>query len=305
MKRLYLFTAIFFLLIGCNTKDQEADTKNKIITADEKEAKQEPDDVKEKEEKQPQKKEMESNLLRTDIGDLTDDMDVTIPKLEIDSPFAEDGNMKYEHTEMEIVEEYMDGDGRIYFEMDDYPIRSITNEEGNISNMTNYSDAYINMVDGLAYVLPEAHIPSAYDLFVLNPPKDLRDLEREDYRTWEEATNLERGIMQIVLLSSQPLNDLGTLMERDVYSSDQFDDIQKEFFDLGKPTVLIPAPQSMMDMTLFENMLMIKELWEELGKFEHPEQNKDAFEQLYMEVRQEMNHIIVRVNYTLSEEIHG
>jgi len=285
---------------GEKTENVKEDTKETEPSATESN-----DDNEKKNKDKPKNKVDEIN---TDDGmedDVVDEMDLTIPKLDIGSQFGEDNNMEYEHTEREIVEEYMDEAGRIYFAMDDYPVRSIINEEGTISNMTNYGDAYINMLEGLAYAMPESSIPMAYDFFIANPPEDLRDKKKEDYRSWEEATNLERGIMQVVLLSSQPLNAIGIMMENDIYQGEQFETAQKEFFDLGNPTVLIPAPQSVMDMTLFENMQMVQSLWEELGKFENPEQHKEEFEELYHEVRQEMNNVVVRVNYTLSEELHG
>jgi hypothetical protein len=33
-----------------------------------------------------------------------------------------DGNMKFKHTEIEVAEEFMDEDGRIYFDLDENPI---------------------------------------------------------------------------------------------------------------------------------------------------------------------------------------
>lgn len=298
-------------MIGCSTnqtKDSGEDIK--ATSSTDKEEKQMEDETKEdadQQQKKIEKKDTDEQLEKNakNAKKEAENGQLMIAKMEIGSQFGEDGNMKYNHTEIEVVEEFMDEDGRIYFALDDYPIRSIMDEEGNISNMTNYSDTYINMLEGLAYTLPEDGRVYAYDFFISNPPEELRDKQGEDYRSLEAATNLERGIMQIVLLTVDPLNELGYLIEQDIYDGDIFDTIRDEFFDLGNPNVLIPAPQTVLDMQLYENMQMIQGLWGELGKFERPEQNKAEFTALYQALRQEMNHIVIRVNYTLSEDLEG
>src|SRR5699024_11859100 len=100
-------------------------------------------------------------------------------------------------TEQEIVEEYMDDEGRIYFDLDDDPIRSITNEDETINNITNYSDAYIDMNEEVAYVLPEESISFAYDFFISNTTEVLRDTEDEYIRSWDVAMKLAIGMMHI------------------------------------------------------------------------------------------------------------
>lgn len=227
---------------------------------------------------------------------------LVIPKEEMESQFGEDGNYKFEHTEQEIVKEHMDEDGRIYFDLDEHPIRNITSDEGKVNNITNYGDAFINTVDGLAYVIPEDHIDVAYTFFISHPPEDLADKELEDYRSWEQATNLERGIIQIVELTGPLINELGIMMDHDLYEGEGFEQILQEFEDLGSPVVLIPAPQSMLDLQLFENMQFMKSLWAEIGQFENPAEHKEEFDEIYKELRQETNNLIVRVNYTLSED---
>src|SRR5699024_11489256 len=110
----------------------------------------------------------------------------------------------------------------------DDPIRSITNEDESVNNISNDSYAYIVMNEEVAYVLPEESISFAYDFFISNPQEYLRDKEPEDYRSWEEATNLERGIMQITLLTSVVLNEIDSLMEQDKYSGKEMESIQEE-----------------------------------------------------------------------------
>ena len=317
MKKMVLLIGLCIFIVGCSTnqteeaaKESEKETptseqekEEKSTEAKKEEAKKEEEKKKEDKESEEKNEKEEKSELKEEAGDLFKDGELTIPKKDIDSPFGEDGNIKNQHTEQEIVEEYMDDEGRIYFDLDDDPIRSITNEDETINNITNYSDAYIDMNEEVAYVLPEESISFAYDFFISNPPEDLRDKEPEDYRSWEEATNLERGIMQITLLTSVVLNETDSLMEQDKYSGKEMESIQEEFFELGSPNILIPAPQSALDMQLFENMLMVQGLWEKFGKFENPEDNKEEFEAVYQELRQEMNNIVIRVNYTLSEDV--
>lgn len=223
----------------------------------------------------------------------------------IESPFGEDGNIRFKHTEKEIVEEHMDEHGRIYFPLNEYPIRNITSIDGKTSNITNYGDAFINIVDAKAYNLStQEMIDDAYKLFISNPPKELEGKDPSEYRTWDKATNLERSIIQIIYLTAPSLNDLGYLIQEDTYSGEIFEQLMTVFEDLGAPTVLIPAPQTPLDIQLFDNMKMVQSLWGQLGQFENPEENKEKFKELYSTVRQEMNNILVRVNYTLSEDVN-
>ncbi|QQK81390.1 hypothetical protein HUG20_16730 [Salicibibacter cibi] len=225
-----------------------------------------------------------------------------IDTMSMDSPYGDDGNLR-EHTEQETEEEFMDEDGRIYFELDDDPVRSIMSEDGSTIHVTNYHDAFIALTDEEAYKLSDtATKDEVYDLFISTPPEEFDDLDREDYRTWEEATNLERGIMQMFELTAPALNDLEYFMENDMYDHEAFSLVLAEFEKLGQPTLLIPAPQSELDMQLYENMEMVKSLWGQLGQFEDPGQNKEEFEELYSELRQETNNLLGRVNATLSEE---
>jgi hypothetical protein len=122
-----------------------------------------------------------------------------------------------------------------------------------------------------------------------------------EYRSWAEATNLERGIMAITDLLVPYLNHLGFLIEDGMYNGEQFDQVIKEFELLGSPLTIIPAPQTMLDMQLYENISMIQSLWRQLADFENPVDNKDEFDALYKQIREEMNHMIVRINYALSE----
>lgn len=300
MRKFILFLVLSIFVVGCssNDLDGETNTSEKETSSKEEEKEVETSETKKDEEEANQ---VDASLDK-EVDDLIGNANLAIPTKEIDSPFGEDGNIINQHTEIEIVEEHMNEDGRIYFDLDDQPIRSITNEDGSISNITNYSDTYINITEDVAYVLPKEAESFTYNVFMESPPKELRDLQPEDYRSWEEATNLERGIMQITILTTPILNAIDPLIAQEKYDGEEMKSIQEVFFELGSPNVLTPAPQTVLDYQLFENMQMIKRLWEEVGKFEHTADNHDEFDTLYQELRQEMNNLLVRVNYTLSED---
>ncbi|WP_029267074.1 hypothetical protein [Virgibacillus alimentarius] len=200
----------------------------------------------------------------------------------------------------------MDENGRIYFDVDENPIRSIVSEDGNISNITNYYDAYIDVLESEAYELPEdKHKETAYNMFISHPPEELAGKDPSEYRSWEEATNLERGIIQITYFAAPPLNEIGYSIQEDNYTDGAFKDARKKLEDLGSPNVLIPAPQSVYDMQLYKNMQQVHSLWGQIGQFENPDENRKEFQQVYQQLRDEMNNIIVRVNFTLSEDPNG
>lgn len=230
---------------------------------------------------------------------------LTIQTMDIQSPIGEDGNYKHEHTEREIVEKYMDDEGRIYFDFDEDPIRSVKEMDNDVTHIMNYSDAYIDILENKAYVLPDEKIDGAYNLFISNLPAGAEQTDASDYRTWEEATNLERAIMQIVVLTGPLINDLEVMMEHDIYESSGFNHVLNEFYELGNPMVIIPAPQTYYDMQLYQNMQMMHSLWGEIGKFEHAADHKEDFNELYTELRQETNNLIVRVNRTLNSDGFG
>ncbi|WP_226658851.1 hypothetical protein [Pseudalkalibacillus hwajinpoensis] len=227
-----------------------------------------------------------------------------IPTVSIETPYGEDGNIKYEHTQKEIVDEYMDEDGRIYFALDEKPIRTIVSGENeNMRNITNYGDAFIGIVEEEAYELTDQNqINEAYQLILSATPAQLQGQELS-YRSYEEATNLERGITKITYLIAPTLNDLDYIVQNQAYDHGALPILLEELESLGSPTLLPPAPQTAMDLQLFENMQAVQGMWGQLGQFENPKTNRAEFEQLYFQVRKETLNLMARVNYTLSEEI--
>lgn len=293
MNRALLIVICGILLVGCNAAQEEAIPS---VASDK--------DDNPSETVEPRKKEIddekEASLplfhLATPEG---------IPPLEttsLSSPFGDDGNIKFQNTEIEIVDEFMDEDGRIYFDLDDHPIRHIT-REGGANYIANYYDALIHIKDAKAYDLSEQEqIEQVYHFFISNPPEELVGKDPSEYRSWEEATNLERGMMAATDLLRPYLNHVGALIEDDIYNGEQFEQVMKEFELIGSPLTLIPAPQTVYDMQLYENISMVQSLWRELADFENPEDNKDEFIALYNQIREEMNHMVVRINFTLSEK---
>src|SRR5699024_7614026 len=140
MKKMVLLIGLCIFIVGCSTNQTEEATKEseKETPTSKQEKEEKSTEAKKEEEKKKEDKESEEkNELKEEAGDLFKDGELTITKKDIDSPFGEDGNIKNQHTEKEIVEEYMDDEGRIYFDLDDDPIRSITNEDETINNITN------------------------------------------------------------------------------------------------------------------------------------------------------------------------
>ena len=227
-----------------------------------------------------------------------------IPTIPIETPYGEDGDIRYEHTEKEIVDDYMDEDGRIYFALDEKPVRTIiTGENGNIHNITNYGDAFIELLTKEAYELTDqAQIDDAYQLILSATPAQLQGQELT-YRSYEEATNLERGITKLMFLVAPTLNDLDYIIKSQAYDHDALPILLEELESLGSPNVLPPAPQTGLDLQIFENMKAVQGMWGQLGQFEDPNANRTEFEQLYYQIRKETLYPMARVNYTLSEDI--
>src|SRR5699024_2726069 len=139
MKKMVLLIGLCIFIVGCSTNQTEEATKesDKVTSTYEQEKEEKSTESKKEDAKKEEKKneKKEKSELKEEAGDLFKDGELTIPKKDIDSPFGEDGNIKNKHTEQEIVEEYMDDEGRIYFDLDDDPIRSITNEDETINNI--------------------------------------------------------------------------------------------------------------------------------------------------------------------------
>ncbi|MFP3488693.1 hypothetical protein R0K20_13885, partial [Staphylococcus sp. SIMBA_130] len=111
------------------------------------------------------------------------------------------------------------------------------------------------------------------------------------------------GITKVSYLIAPTLNDLDYIVQTQSYDHEALPILLKELESLGSPTLLPPAPQTALDLQLFENMKAVQAMWGQLGQFEDPVKNRAEFEQLYLEVRKETLNMMARVNYTLSEEI--
>ncbi|MGP6148116.1 hypothetical protein LZP85_00770 [Priestia flexa] len=301
MKKWLLVAAASLLLAACGKGESAEEAKETAATADktEEHASEEKAEKVEKETEEENSKEESSKVELSQ-----EEMDkLRIPTVPINSPYHEK-----DHTEQELVENYMDETGRIYFSLTEEPIRTIVSgtTSPKVSNITNYSDAFINPVDKQAYQLQsQAEIDQIYKLILANQPKQLQGTDPSEYRTWEQATNLERGMMQMLYLVGPTMNDIKTAMDRDLYNHPAFVVGQEELEKLGAPLVFAPAPQTPLDYKLFQNMKMVQAMWGEVGKFENPAENKEEFEKVYAQVRQETNNLFVRINYALTEDGFG
>ncbi len=185
-----------------------------------------------------------------------------VQTLSIESPFDAEGNIPNVYTDFEIVDELMDDDGRIYFALDEQPIRSIiSSHDENMIHVTNYSDAIIEIVEAQAYTLDEELIEEAYKFFINNPPAELLGTDPNEYRTWEEATNLERALIQSVYLIGPLLNKLSLIVNYELYDHDSLPTLLEELEKIGSPTALIPAPQSLLDYQLYDNIASVQMMW--------------------------------------------
>ena len=228
--------------------------------------------------------------------------ELVIPTVPVESPYDEDGNIKHTHNEQEIVDEYIDEDGRIYFSLDDDPIRNITKvDNDSIIHVTNYSDAFIDIIENEAFLLNEEQKEYAYNLVIDNPPIGFEQPDLSEYRSWEEATNLERGMMQMTILVAPTIYNLLYLMEEDLYEHESFTVLLGELERAASPAVQLPAPQTMNDVALFESMQRVQELWREVGQFEDPANHKEEFVEVHQMAREETNHLLAKVHATLSE----
>lgn len=292
MKKAAMLLAMALLMGACASSNEKTNEEANATEANNVTA--EKDDSTETEVEQAVEEEEEKEQKENADVDFSD---ASIPKTEIPNVYFEDGNFK-QHTMQEYVEMAKE-QGIVRFAMDDFPVRGIKNE--NVTNVTNLGDSYIDITENVAYQVVKEQIPIVYNLFLTSQPEDLKGTPDSEYRTWEEASNLERGIMQIVFLTAPSLNDLGYIIENDEFDHPVLKIVQTDFFDLGAPTVLMPAPQTATDMVMYDIMLQMQSLWEQVGKFENPAENKAEFEKLYKELRSETNNLLVRINYVLTE----
>lgn len=301
MKKTVLLLLILLLLSACSP---DRDTSQKENAADVNAAKENSEQSRNSKEETIPTSSKETADSETSDEDQDEDGDLyalaKIQTVEIPSVYDKEGNFPDNLTQEEY-EKLSKEQGTVRYALDDHPIRGITSQDGKVTNVTNLTDALIDIAESRAYQLPDSAVPEAYQLFLQTRADEFSNTPDSQYRTWEEATNLERGIIQIVLLIAPSLNDLGYLIENDEFEHPVFPIIQEDFFNLGSPTVLVPGPQTGTDLALFEEMMKMKSMWEELGKFEHPSENKEAFEETYKTLRSETNNLIVRVNFALTE----
>ncbi|WOV83760.1 hypothetical protein PGH26_12875 [Sporosarcina jeotgali] len=297
MKKTTLLLLILILLTACSSKKEGAQLENTGDTNASTQNRKELSNLEEENTPSSSGGTIESETSDED-GQLYDEAKMRTVK--IPSVFDQEGNFPKNLTQEEY-EQLSKEKGIVRFALEDHPVRGITSQGGKATNVTNLADVLIDITESLAYQLPESAVPEAYQLFQQTRAEEFKNTPDSEYRTWNEATNLERSIMQIVLLAAPSLNDLGYLIKNDEYEHPVFPIIQEDFFNLGSPTVLVPGPQSGTDLVLFDEMMKIKTMWEEIGRFESPADHKEAFVETYNTLRSETNNLIVRVNYALTE----
>ncbi|WP_336824044.1 hypothetical protein [Sporosarcina sp. USHLN248] len=294
MNKILVLLATTILLTACSIPEKSADIEEQSQMETE-------TDI---EKNNVEKKEVDEKQVETIGEDDANDGDMYIKAgiltVGIPSVYNDEGNFAKKHTMTEYMK-MAEEQGIVRFAMDDFPVRAIVSDDQKVTNITNFADAYIDITNNVAYQIDKSEIPSVYKLFLSAQPEDLIGTPASDYRTWEEATNLERGIMQIVILTAPLLNDIGYIIENEEWDHPVLNNVQNDFFTLGSPTVLLPAPQSVTDMVMYDNMMMISSLWERIGRFENIEENKEEFIEVYQKLRSETNNLFARINYVLTQ----
>lgn len=313
-----LFTIILVsvsLLVSCQIGPDFSKEKRGVSTAidekvDERKESEEKREDKEryKEEKKNKRKEREASyekeksdeniLVASSIEELK------IEREKLKNLYGDDGNFP-KHTKKEVVKQFADDDGMIKFALDDQPVRNITVDDERINNITNYSDHYIDISYDEAFVYPEEHIVELYEAVVTQSPDMIEGFERDgkiDFRSYDELTNLETALLMAIGFTGPLLNELDDMIARESFDEETYEVIREQFLSLGEPSVLIPAPQSFTDMELFNIMLIMKELWYEIGHIEDPEDDLDEFLNIYSIIREETNNLFAYLFVTLSGE---
>lgn len=288
--RLIPILLITLFLIGCSSQDHPGE-EQEDMTKEETEAITEENDAEVEESKEEE----------LELFEITSIDDLKIKEKKLNNLYDDDRNFPA-HTEKEIMMEYADDDGFIDFSLEDQPVRNITSEDGNINNITNYSDTFIEITDEVAFIFPEKHIEKLYEI-VISQPTDMivgYDGDGEiDFRSFEELTNLERAILSSIGMTGPLLNLFDEMVKVDTFDDEAFEVITEQFKKLGSPTLLIPAPQSLTDYELFNIMLVLKEDWMQLGNYEDFEEEADEIIDDYTQLREDTNNLFAYLFITI------
>src|SRR5699024_2417971 len=218
--------------------------------------------------------------------------DLKIERKQLDNVIGDDGNYP-SYSDQEIVKEFADDEGMIEFDLDDQPIVSVQYEDGQITNVTNYSSSFIDINDHQALVLPKEDIEVIYNVIVNQDPyNDISGYTGDgdiDFRSFDELTLTELAMIQTIGFTGHYLVLIEDFIESEDFNSDAYEVTMEEASKFAEPMVLIPAPQTPTDYQLFEILTYYKEGWFHLVNISEPEDEIEEFTEIYMQLREVFN----------------
>lgn len=197
-------------------------------------------------------------------------------------------------TTVEELKQHTDKRGYIFYT--DHPIRRITGEEGRTTNICNYGDQVLNIRTGEPLENAPANLVKEGLTFMTvgqNPSIQ--------YKSWDEATNLERALVKAVYVSVQAFRVLEVPARKGDFSNAEITGALAYLRKAGDFDYMAPVAQSETDLGLYQKNEMMKKTWNKLANIEKPENNKAAFSEAYEKARQETNNMIGVLNILLSK----
>lgn len=267
-----MFLLICALLSGC----VEIHSKTKNVREEFKEQQQDESNVDKLDEEADEQFEVEVALY---------------PKTPVTSPFDSDGNFHVHQTEVELQEMFSNAE-LIFLHLNEHPIRKITDEEG-ITTIRNYSDTVIDVLaEEAAYVLQDTTVLN-------NIIQEITDATNEEemspihFRTWEDMSNTERGLIQLIGFVEQYLEIVEAAIQEEQFESEHFKLVREQLEILNSTSVIVPTPQTASDEQLFEQAIVLKSLWGQLGKFDDLQKYPERYEDTFYKTNEEMQNLLL------------
>lgn len=197
-------------------------------------------------------------------------------------------------TTVEELKQHTDKRGYIFYE--DHPIRRITGEEGRTTNIMNYGDSILNVrTEEPLENAPSDLVNEGFKFMTVGQNSSFQ------YKSWDEATNLERALVKAVYVSVQAFRVLEVPARKGDFSNKEIAGALTYLRKGGEFDYMAPVAQSETDLGLYQKNEMLKKTWNQLASIEKPEKNKEAFSEAYEKARQETNNMIGVLNILLSK----
>ncbi|MDM5189095.1 hypothetical protein QUF99_17810 [Bacillus sp. DX4.1] len=197
-------------------------------------------------------------------------------------------------TTVEELKQHTDKRGYIFYT--DHPIRRITGEEGRTTNIMNYGDSILNVrTEEPLEDAPPDLVNEGFKFMTVGQNSSFQ------YKSWDEATNLERALVKAVYVSVQAFRVLEVPARKGDFSNKEITGALTYLRKGGEFDYMAPVAQSETDLGLYPKNEMLKKTWNQLASIEKPEKNKKAFSEAYEKARQETNNMIGVLNILLSK----